>query len=140
MCIRDRFSTFPPGHYYTAKTGFVKYYRPEYEDHKNATQPLDLELIRESLIQATNKRLLGNVPLGVVLSGGLDTSLITSIASRLLKEKGQKLHSFSIGLDAEAPDNTAARKAAEFLGTEHHEIHFSVEEGVKVLELSLIHI
>ncbi|MNQ63513.1 Asparagine synthetase B [glutamine-hydrolyzing] [compost metagenome] len=134
------FSTFPPGHYYTAKTGFVKYYRPEYEDHKNATQPLDLELIRERLIQATNKRLLGNVPLGVVLSGGLDTSLISSIASRLLKEKGQKLHSFSIGLDAEAPDNISARKAAEFLGTEHHEIHFSVEEGVEALEKVIYHL
>ncbi len=105
------FSTFPPGHYYTAKTGFVKYYRPEYEDHKNATHALDLGLIRESLIQATNKRLLGNVPLGTVLSGGLDTSLISSIASRLLKEKGQKLHSFSIGLDAEAPDNIASKKS-----------------------------
>jgi asparagine synthase (glutamine-hydrolysing) len=134
------FSTFPPGHYYTAKTGFVKYYRPEYEDHKNATQPLDLELIRERLIQATNKRLLGNVPLAVVLSGGLDTSLISSIASRLLKEKGQKLHSFSIGLDAEAPDNISARKAAEFLGTEHHEIHFSVEEGVEALEKVIYHL
>jgi len=134
------FSTFPPGHYYTAKTGFVKYYHPEYEDHKNATQSLDLGLIRESLIQATCKRLLAEVPLGVVLSGGLDTSLISAIASRLLKEKGEKLHSFSIGLDAEAPDNVAARKAAEFLGTEHHEIHFSVEEGVKVLEKVIYHI
>ena len=134
------FSTFPPGHYYTAKTGFVKYYHPEYEDHKNANQTLNLELIRESLIQATRKRLLAEVPLGVVLSGGLDTSLISAITSRLLKEKGQKLHSFSIGLDADAPDNIAARKAAAFLGTEHHEIHFSVEEGVKVLEKVIYHI
>jgi len=134
------FSTFPPGHYYTAKTGFVKYYHPEYEDHKNANQTLNLGLIRESLIQATRKRLLAEVPLGVVLSGGLDTSLISAITSRLLKEKGQKLHSFSIGLDADAPDNIAARKAAEFLGTEHHEIHFSVEEGVKVLEKVIYHI
>ncbi|MFC4477545.1 asparagine synthase B [Flavobacterium chungangensis] len=134
------FSTFPPGHYYTAKTGFVKYYHPEYEDHKNANQTLNLELIRESLIQATRKRLLAEVPLGVVLSGGLDTSLISAITSRLLKEKGQKLHSFSIGLDADAPDNISARKAAEFLGTEHHEIHFSVEEGVKVLEKVIYHI
>jgi asparagine synthase (glutamine-hydrolysing) len=134
------FSTFPPGHYYTAKTGFVKYYHPEYEDHKNANQTLNLGLIRESLIQATRKRLLAEVPLGVVLSGGLDTSLISAITSRLLKEKGQKLHSFSIGLDADAPDNIAARKAAAFLGTEHHEIHFSVEEGVKVLEKVIYHI
>lgn len=134
------FSTFPPGHYYTAKTGFVKYYHPEYEDHKNANQTLDLGLIRESLIEATRKRLLAEVPLGVVLSGGLDTSLISAITSRLLKEKGQKVHSFSIGLDANAPDNISARKAAEFLGTEHHEIHFSVEEGVQILEKVIYHI
>jgi len=134
------FSTFPPGHYYTAKTGFVKYYKPEYEDYKNANQSLNLELIRESLIEATRKRLLAEVPLGVVLSGGLDTSLISAVTSRLLKEKGEKLHSFSIGLNADAPDNISARKAAAFLGTEHHEIHFSVEEGVQILEKVIYHL
>lgn len=134
------FSTFPPGHYYTAKSGFVKYYHPEYEDHKNAVQPLNLELIRESLIEATRKRLMSEVPVGVILSGGLDTSLITSIASRLLKENGKKLPSFSIGLDADAPDNIMARKAAEFLGTDHHEIHFTIEEGVEILEKVISHI
>ncbi|SHL11587.1 asparagine synthase B [Flavobacterium chilense] len=134
------FSTFPPGHYYTAKTGFVKYYQPECEDHKKAVESLDLGLIRESLIEAVRKRLLSNVPLGTILSGGLDTSLVSSIASKLLKEKGRKLHTFSIGLNADAPDNMAARKAAAFLGTEHHEIHFSLEEGVKVLEKVIYYI
>lgn len=134
------FSTFPPGHYYTAKTGFVKYYEPEYEDHSNANQALDLDLIRETLIEATRKRLMSEVPVGVLLSGGLDSSLTSAIAARLLKDNGKKLHSFSIGLDADAPDNTAARKAAEFLGTEHHEIHFTIEEGVEVLEKVIYHI
>lgn len=134
------FSTFPPGHYYTAKTGFVKYYKPEYEDHSKATQTLDLDVIREALIEATRKRLMSEVPVGVLLSGGLDSSLTSAIAARLLKANGQKLHSFSIGLDAEAPDNKAARIAAEFLGTEHHEVHFTVEEGVAVLEQVIYHI
>ena len=134
------FSTFPPGHYYTGKTGFVKYYNPEYEDHPNANQALDLNLVRESLIQATRKRLMSEVPVGVLLSGGLDSSLTSAIAARLLKENGEKLHSFSIGLDADSPDNSAARKAAEFLGTEHHEIHFTVEEGVAILEKVIYHI
>ena len=134
------FSTFPPGHYYTSKTGFVKYYKPEYEDYLKADQELDLELIRETLTEATRKRLMSDVPIGVLLSGGLDSSLTSAIASRLLAESGKKLHSFSIGLNADAPDAAAARKVAEYLGTEHHEIHFTVEEGIEILERLIWHL
>lgn len=128
------FATFPPGHYYTANTGFVKYYQPEYEDYLKADQDLDFEAIRKTLTDATRKRLMSDVPIGVLLSGGLDSSLTSAIAARLLAEKGEKLHSFSIGLDADAPDAVAARKVAEFIGTEHHEVYFSVEEGIEILE------
>jgi asparagine synthase (glutamine-hydrolysing) len=134
------FSTFPPGHFYTQKTGFVKYYKPEYEDYLKADQELDLELIRETLTEATRKRLMSDVPIGVLLSGGLDSSLTSAIASRLLAESGKKLQSFSIGLNADAPDAAAARKVAEYLGTEHHEIHFTVEEGIKILDKLIWHL
>lgn len=134
------FSTFPPGHYYTPKTGFVKYYKPEYEDYKKATRDLDLTLIRETLIEATKKRLMSDVPIGVLLSGGLDSSLTSSIAARLLAENGKRLKSFSIGLDAEAPDAKAARTVAEFLGTEHHEVHFTIEEGIEILNKLIWHL
>lgn len=134
------FSTFPPGHFYTEKTGFVKYYNPVYEDHTKAVQELDLALIRETLTEATRKRLMSDVPIGVLLSGGLDSSLTSSIASRLLAESGKKLHSFSIGLDGKAPDTAAARKVAEFLGTEHHEIHFSIEQGIEILDKLIWHL
>jgi asparagine synthase (glutamine-hydrolysing) len=134
------FSTFPPGHFYTAKTGFVKYYKPAYEDYQKATNELDLVAIRESLTEATRKRLMSDVPIGVLLSGGLDSSLTSSIASRLLKESGKKLHSFSIGLDADAPDAKAARKVAEFLGTEHHEVHFTIEQGIEILDKLIWHL
>ena len=134
------FSTFPPGHYYTPETGFVKYYKPEYEDYKKAVKELNLGEIRESLTEATRKRLMSDVPIGVLLSGGLDSSLTSSIASRLLKEKGKKLHSFSIGLDADAPDAKAARTVAAFLGTEHHEIHFTIEQGIEILDKLVWHL
>lgn len=134
------FSTFPPGHYYTPSTGFVKYYKPEYEDYTLATNELDLLKIRESLTDATRKRLMSDVPIGVLLSGGLDSSLTTSIASRLLKEQGKTLHSFSIGLDVDAPDAKAARKVAKFLGTEHHEVHFTVKQGIEILEKLVWHL
>lgn len=134
------FSTFPPGHFYTPKTGFVKYYKPEYDDYLKANKELDLVAIRESLTEATRKRLMSDVPIGVLLSGGLDSSLTSSIASRLLKEKGKTLHSFSIGLDENAPDAKAARKVAEFLGTQHHEIHFTIEQGIEILDKLIWHL
>lgn len=134
------FSTFPPGHYYTPKTGFVKYYRPEYEDYRKASKPFEPKLIRESLTEAVRKRLMSDVPLGVLLSGGLDSSLTSAIASRLMKESGRKLHSFSIGLDPSAPDAVAARKVAEFLGTEHEEVHFTIEEGIEILDKLIWHL
>ncbi|WP_298148834.1 asparagine synthase B [Flavobacterium sp.] len=134
------FSTFPPGHYYTPETGFVKYYRPKYEDLQSEAVAVDYAAIREGLIAATQKRLMSDVPIGVLLSGGLDSSLTSAIAARLLKKQGKKLKSFSIGLDASAPDAAAARDVAAFLGTEHHEIHFTIEQGIAILEKLIWHL
>ncbi len=134
------FSTFPPGHYYTEKTGFVKYYQPKWEDETLAVEELDLKAIRETLSESVRKRLMSDVPIGVLLSGGLDSSLTSSIAARYMKQMGKTLHSFSIGLDAEAPDAKAARKVAEFLGTQHHEIHFTIEQGIEILDKLIWHL
>ncbi len=134
------FAAFPPGHYYTPETGFVEYYTPDWFDYKSATKELDLTKLREDLIAATKKRLMADVPLGVLLSGGLDSSLTSSIAARLMAESGQKLHSFSIGLDETAPDLVAARKVADFLGTEHTELYFTVEEGIEIIKQLVWHL
>lgn len=134
------FSTFPPGHYYTPQTGFVKYYRPKWENAANAVEEVNYEAIRQTLTQAVEKRLMSDVPVGVLLSGGLDSSLTSSIAARLMKEKGRALHSFSIGLDANAPDTVAAKRVAEFLGTQHHEIYFTIEQGIEILDKLIWHL
>ncbi|MDT0648698.1 asparagine synthase B [Autumnicola edwardsiae] len=136
----SNFAAFPPGHYYTPETGFVEYYTPDWYDYKKGKEKLDLTKLRESLIAATKKRLMADVPLGVLLSGGLDSSLTSSIAARLLEGTGKKLHSFSIGLDETAPDLIAARKVAEFLGTEHTELYFTVEEGIEILKKLVWHL
>lgn len=137
----EAFEAFPPGHFYTSKTGFVKYYEPKWEDESLAVEKLDLKAIRHTLTEAVRKRLMSDVPIGVLLSGGLDSSLTSSIASRIMKEtSGQKLHSFSIGLEADAPDAVAAREVADFLGTEHHEIHFTIEEGIQILDKLIWHL
>ncbi len=138
QCVE--FAAFPPGHYYTPKTGFVQYFKPDWFDHSVATEELDLKLIRETLIKATKKRLMTDVPLGVLLSGGLDSSLTSAIAMRLLKKQGKELHSFSIGLDSSSPDLIAAKKVADFLGTKHHAITFSVEEGLEIIDKLIWHL
>ena len=93
--------------------------------------------VRQSLTTAVEKRLMADVPFGVLLSGGLDSSLTTSITNKILKERksknwGDSLHSFSIGLKG-APDLKYAREVADYLGTIHHELHFTIQEGMDAL-------
>jgi asparagine synthase (glutamine-hydrolysing) len=137
-CIE--FNAFPPGHYFSSQEGLVKYYKPSWEDYKNCTEPGDLMKIREALTLATKKRLMSDVPLGVLLSGGLDSSLISSVTKRLLRGTDQVLHSFSVGLNPDVPDMVAARKVADFIGTTHHEVCFSVEEGIEAIEKIIWHL
>ncbi|HLC22647.1 MAG TPA: asparagine synthase B [Candidatus Nanoarchaeia archaeon] len=131
-------AAFPPGHYYTPETGFVKYYSPRWE--REPATDKDPRGLRELLEASVEKRLMSDVPLGVLLSGGLDSSLISSIVCRKLRGTGQDLHSFSIGLSADAPDIQAARKVAKFLGTKHHEVYFTVEEGIQALDKLIWHL
>ena len=118
----------------------VSYYRPDWTLYKEPSNSNELELcnkLRSALTNSVEKRLMCEVPFGVLLSGGLDSSLVASITSRLLKTKnhswGGNLHSFSIGLEG-APDLIMARKVANFLGTIHHEFIFTVQEGLDAIE------
>ena len=136
---------FPPGHYMSKNKKLVPYYNPKWR--KTDISKLDYDIkekeqckkIRIALTDAVEKRLMTDVPFGVLLSGGLDSSLITSITNKILKERsnerkswGDKLHSFSIGLEG-APDLKYAREVADFLGTVHHELHFTIQEGIDAI-------
>lgn len=171
-CIR--YVTFPPGHYYIGVYGkdkntseMVRYFNPNWWN-LNSEIPntkADLEQIRTSLEKAVIKRLMADVPFGVLLSGGLDSSLIAAIIAKYLKthkdsQKGEngekrenteetvhiakealsnKLKSFSIGLKG-SPDLKAAKEVAEYLGLAHNEFHFTVEEGVDSLHDVIYHV
>jgi len=134
------FTAFPPGHYYTRETGFVKYYNPKWEDTTIEPVTTDLKALNEGLTAAVKKRLMSDVPFGVLLSGGLDSSLISSITKRILRGTTQELHSFSIGLSPEAPDLKAARQVAHFIGTTHHEVYFTIEQGIQNIENLIWHL
>ncbi len=136
--VCPHFEAFPPGHYYTPQTGLVKYDSPKWETEPALDE--DPSGLRELLEASVEKRLMCDVPFGVLLSGGLDSSLIASIVQRKLRETGQILHSFSIGLNPDVPDLKAAAHVARFLGTQHHQVLFSVEEGIRILDKLIWHL
>jgi asparagine synthase (glutamine-hydrolysing) len=108
--------------------------------HAVPTTPAEPRALRDTVIAAVEKRMMGDVPWGVLLSGGLDSSLVASIAQRASLRQGLgPIHTFSIGLDG-APDLEHARTAAKFLGTNHHEFRFTVEEAVEALPRVVEHL
>jgi len=146
----ERFEEFPPGHYWSSKFNeFRRWYNPSWFDEHIPTTPADLSTIRTTLEKAVVKRLMTDVPYGVLLSGGLDSSLIAALVARHAERRVEdneqsqawwpRLHSFTIGLKG-APDLIAAREVAQFLGTVHHEYHFTVQEGIDALSDVIYHI
>lgn len=138
------YEPFAPGHYYWSGDGQMKrWYKRNWEDY-DAVKDADasVEKLREALEKAVQKQLMSDVPYGVLLSGGLDSSIISAIAKKYAAKRIEtdgtadawwpQLHSFAVGLKG-APDLSAARKVAEHIGTVHHEINYTVQEGLDAL-------
>lgn len=104
------------------------------------TQKYNKELLRKSLVDAVRSHLQCDVPFGALLSGGLDSSLIASIATKIKREADPsfRLKTYSVGLQ-NAPDLAYARKVAEFIGSDHEEVHFTVEEGLDCIRSIIYH-
>jgi asparagine synthase (glutamine-hydrolysing) len=145
-------NVFPPGHYIVNERNNAmtldsvqRYYNPLYlQDTFQEFDEVEIKKrIRESLISSVKKRLMAEVPFGVLLSGGLDSSLIASITKKIIDKQGSvwgtNLHSFSIGLKG-APDLIYAKKVSDFLGTIHHEINFTVQDGIDCLSDLIYHL
>uniref|UniRef100_A0A7S2WH44 asparagine synthase (glutamine-hydrolyzing) n=1 Tax=Mucochytrium quahogii TaxID=96639 RepID=A0A7S2WH44_9STRA len=136
--ICERFELFRPGHYYCSREREMKrWFEPIWWDiNKIPSQPLELVQLRQKFEQAVVKRMMSDVPWGVLLSGGLDSSLVSSVAARYAASQSSewpRMHSFSIGLEG-SPDLAAAKKVADFLGTVHHGFTFTVQEGLDAIK------
>lgn len=143
---------FPPGHYLSSKEGSEpkKWYTREWEAYESVKdKETDIAKLRTALEEAVQRQLMSDVPYGVLLSGGLDSSVIAAItkkfAAKRIETGGKEaawypqLHSFAVGLTG-APDLIAAKKAADHIGTIHHEVNFTIQEGLDAIRDVIYHL
>ena len=136
---------FPPGHYLSSEDGELKkWYVRDWQDYETVKEnETSIEKVREALEAAVHRQLMSDVPYGVLLSGGLDSSVTSAIAKKYSEKRIEsddttaawwpQLHSFSVGLEG-SPDLAAARKVANHIGTVHHEIKFTIQEGLDAIK------
>ncbi|MDC7805723.1 asparagine synthase B [Luteimonas sp BLCC-B24] len=142
---------FPPGHWYDTATGtLTQYYRRPWRDY-DAVDGVEVTLddVRAAFEAAVHRQLMTDVPYGVLLSGGLDSSLVAAVAARYARHRVEdggrteawwpRLHSFAIGLKG-SPDLAAAAIAAESLGTVHHGFEYTFEEGLDAIPDVIRHV
>ncbi len=124
---------FPPHHYWSSKTNQITPYAQHQFEETETSEEIYLNQIKSKLTKSVKDRMMSERPIGCLLSGGLDSSLIAGILAKELKKKGKKLTTFSIGL-AGSPDLIAAQKVADFIGSNHHSIQSTEEEFLSELE------
>lgn len=148
----SRYQEFPPGHYLYSKEGQEprKWYTRDWENFENVKDnETDPALLRKGLEDAVHRQLMSDVPYGVLLSGGLDSSIISAITKKFAAKRIEsgdtqqawypQLHSFAIGL-AGSPDLAAAKVVAAHIGSVHHEINFTVQEGLDAIRDVIYHL
>ena len=140
----DEYEPFLPGHYFYSKEGKMKqWYTRDWTDYEAVKDnPASVTDLHDALEEAVHRQLMSDVPYGVLLSGGLDSSVISAIANKYAAKRIEtdgasdawwpQLHSFAIGLKG-APDLIKAREVAEYIGTVHHEINYTIQEGLDAL-------
>ena len=140
----ERFEPFLPGHYYWSKEpGMKRYYQRDWFNYDNVKDnPASVEAIRDGLTAAVKRQLMSDVPYGVLLSGGLDSSVISALAEKFSEHRIEddsktkaywpRLHSFAVGLKG-APDLAKAKLVADHIGTVHHEINYTIQEGLDAI-------
>ena len=140
----ERYEPFLPGHYYwSVSPGMKWYYRRDWMQYDAVKDnPASVDAIRDGLTAAVKRQLMSDVPYGVLLSGGLDSSVISAIAERFSEHRIEddsktkaywpRLHSFAVGLKG-APDLAKAKMVADHIGTVHHEINYTIQEGLDAI-------
>ena len=140
----DEYEPFLPGHYYWSKERQMhRWYIRDWTDFSAVEyNDASIEAVYKGLEEAVQRQLMSDVPYGVLLSGGLDSSVISAIAKKYAAKRIEtnneqdawwpRLHSFAIGLKG-APDLAKAREVAEYIGTVHHEINYTVQEGLDAI-------
>ncbi|MFW5485064.1 MAG: asparagine synthase B [Spirochaetaceae bacterium JB067] len=145
------FEEFPPGSYFiSGEKEPVRWYSRPWESFDAVKDnTTDISAVRKSLESAVKRQMMSDVPFGVLLSGGLDSSIIAAVMMKFAKNRVEskdqqeawwpRLHSFAIGLKG-SPDLAAARIAADFIGTVHHEVHFTIQEALDALPDVVYHL
>ena len=140
----DRYEPFLPGHYYWSGEGKMhRYYHRDWMDYDQVKDnKVSVTAIHDGLEAAVRRQLMSDVPYGVLLSGGLDSSIISAVAEKYAdmrieddsktKAYWPRLHSFAVGLKG-APDLAKARLVADHIGTVHHEINYTIQEGLDAI-------